>query len=423
MTEEHEAWLSSSTDPFRDELLKAGRELPEQILRCAPPLEGEPAFDPEVINRKACEVRLPPNVRFEHPLLERAVRVGLAHIDATFVGDHPKYGVGSYAREEHDSFPPTIVAAVDALTLWGMTRRAETLFSYWLRRFVREDGTIDYYGPSLSEYGQLLTTARRLTERGAQKDWLHNNEHHLSHLANYLRKLVNETGKVQLVAGVPEADERETVATYFHNNAWVVRGFQDWAHLLGQLLGRSDEAKNFQKDATALREILLKAIDAAWTKDPNDWWLSPTVEPMPRPEGRVTANRFGSYTNYRYWPELLSSGVLPKEKMQMVIEARLNGGGQFLGMTRFMGHLDDWTLVDYLEGLWQLGLYDDYRLSLWGHVCYHQAKGHLTAYEQVTLPPGRKVADYCLPCQLVVARAAHRLSCRKRDMCGSNRQK
>ena len=412
MTEEHKAWLSSLTDPFRDMLLKTGEELPKRIMHCAPLLEGESAFDPEVIDQKAREMRLPSGARFEHPLLERAVRVGLAHIDATFVGDHPKYGVGSYAREEHDSFPPTIIAVVDALTLWGMTRRAQTLFSYWLRNYVREDGTIDYYGPSLSEYGQLLTTAQRLMERGTERDWLNRNEQFLSRLASYLRQRLHEKGKVQLVTGVPEADERETIATYFHNNAWIVRGFQDWAHLLDQDLKRPDDAKSFGNEAAALRKILLKAIDATWTNDPNDWWLSPTVEPIPRPEGQIIANRFGSYTNYRYWPELLSSSVLPREKMRMIVKARLNGGGQFLGMTRFMNHLDDWTLMEYLEGLWQLGLYDDYRLSLWGHICYHQAQGHLTAYEQVALPPGRKVADYCLPCQLVAVRAAHRLSFR-----------
>jgi len=134
------------------------------------------------------------------------------------------------------------------------------------------------------------------------------------------------------------------------------------------------------------------------------------VEPVPRPEGRISASRIGSYANYRYWPELLSSGMLRKELMRALVKARLTGGGQFLGMTRFMDHLDDWPLMDYLEGLWKLGLRDDYRLSLWGHICYHQAHGHLTAYEQVTLPPGRKVADYCLPCQLVAVRAAHRLA-------------
>jgi hypothetical protein len=95
--------------------------------------------------------------------------------------------------------------------------------------------------------------------------------------------------------------------------------------------------------------------------------------------------------------------------MRRLVRARLNGGGQFLGMTRFMGHLDDWTLMEYLDGLWKLGMRKDYLISLWGHIYFHQCEGHLTAYEQVTLPPGRKVADYCLPCQLVAVRAIRRI--------------
>jgi hypothetical protein len=66
-------------------------------------------------------------------------------------------------------------------------------------------------------------------------------------------------------------------------------------------------------------------------------------------------------------------------------------------------------LADYLSGLWSLGRTDDFLLSLYGHVAYHQAEGHLTAYEQISFPPGQKIADYCLPCQLVAARAARRL--------------
>jgi hypothetical protein len=409
MGEKRNVWLLSLTDPFREELLKFGSELPKHIVQCATPLEGDPAFDPELIERKARELKLPSYARFEHPLLERAVRIGLAHIDATFIEDHPKYGVGNYAQRQHDSFPPIIIAVVDALTLWGMAPRAQQLFSYWLQNFVREDGSIDYYGTSLSEYGQLLTTARRLMERNTTRDWLIPHETYLLRLARHLRESLHETGGVRLLAGVPEADERKASATYFHNNAWMARGFEDWAYLLRHHLRRPKEAALFKRDTISLRQALHEAMEATWRGAPNDWWLSPMVEPVPRPKGRICASRIGSYANYRYWPELLSSGMLPEGRMRALVRARLTGGGQFLGMTRFMDHLDDWPLMEYLEGLWQLGMYDDYRLSLWGHICYHQAQGHLTAYEQVTMPPGCKVADYCLPCQLVAARAAHRL--------------
>ncbi len=129
---------------------------------------------------------------------------------------------------------------------------------------------------------------------------------------------------------------------------------------------------------------------------------------MPRP-AHLTASRIASYTNYRYWPELLSSGLLPAELANRVVEARLAAGGQFCGMTRFAGHLDDWPLAEYLYGLWSLGRKRDFLVSLYGHVAYHQAEGHLTAYEQVSFPPGQPKADYCLPCQLVAARAARLL--------------
>ena len=396
------------TDPFREALL-ASRDLPEAVRRCAEPLRGEPAFDPEWIDRMAAEVPLPEDATFEHPMLERVVRVGLAHVDATFEGDHPKYGTGGYAGEEHDGFPPTIVAAVDALTLWRNIERADTLFGYWLENFVRDDGTIDYYGPSLSEYGQLLTTAERLISRGGNRSLLSRHEGTLSRITRYLHELTCGNGDVALLRGVPEADTRDEIATYFHNNAWVVRGMTAWAGLLEEALGKPGQAARIRQTADRLRALLLETIDEVWPRQTEDWWLRPTVEDAPRPE-RVTATRLGSYTNYRYWPELLSSRVLPRQWMARLVHARLTGGGQFCGTTRFEDHLDDWPLMDYLDGLWELEMRDDFRLCLWGHVRYHQAQGHLTAYEQVTMPPGRKAADYCLPCQLVGVRAVARLA-------------
>ncbi len=413
LDEKKELWLASMTDPFREQLLAAGDELPDKTAACAEPVRDEPAFDPAMIDASAVDIRLPEGVGFPHPMLERVVRVGLAHIDATFQGNHPKYGVGNYADESHDTFPPTIISAVDALTLWDMTSRAQELFGHWLANFVRSDGTIDYYGPSLSEYGMLLTSARQITDRGGDAGWLEANRDALGRLAGHIRQLMRQDGSVALAAGVPEADERDLPATYFHNNAWMVRGLRDWADVLENRLGEKTQADQARRDAADLQAVLLEAIESTWPADADDWWLQPTLEDLTDPESgrpeRITATRLGSYTNYRYWPELLSSGVLPENWMRRIVSARLIGGGQFCGVTRFEDWLDDWPLMDWLEGLWALGKHDDFRLCVWGHIYYHQAEGHLTAYEQVTFPPGKKKADYCLPCQLVAVRAARRL--------------
>lgn len=310
----------------------------------------------------------------------------------------------------HDGFPPTIIAAVDALSAWGLNRRAAQLYRYWLTNFVQEDGTIKYYGPSISEYGQLLHTAALLEQRAGTAGWWADGHKALDRMAEFVLQLQAAAAKEgNLIAGVPEADTRKDVARYFHNNAWIVKGLRRWADLCErQKASPTTTIAAVRKASAALAKDTLSAVRKTWPVDPADWWLSPQIEPTPRP-AHLTASRIASYTNYRYWPELLSSGLLPAELANRVVDARLAAGGQFCGMTRFAGHLDDWPLAEYLYGLWSLGRKRDFLVSLYGHVAYHQAKGHLTAYEQVSFPPGRPRADYCLPCQLVAARAARLL--------------
>jgi hypothetical protein len=221
-------------------------------------------------------------------------------------------------------------------------------------------------------------------------------------LASYVNRTIRPETEIQMPAGVPEADENDRAATYFHNSAWLARGLMDWSKH-----SREQDGKNGRE----LARIVVDRIRSVWPSDPDNWWLSPIAEAnsgdyWDPPQGRVTANRFGSYTNYRYWPELLSSRILPKDLAVRIVDARLDGGGQLFGVTRFENHLDDWPLMDYLDGLRDLGRTRDFQLSLWGHIYYHQADGHLTAYEQVSIPPGKRKADYCLPCQLVAVRAA-----------------
>jgi len=212
-----------------------------------------------------------------------------------------------------------------------------------------------------------------------------------------------------LISGSPEADTRKDVGKYFHNNGWVVKGLHRWADLCERRkLAPTTAIPTVRKVRDALASDTLRALQRTWPEDPNDWWLPPRPASRQKPAS-LTATTEASYTNYRYWPELLSSGLLPPALANRVVEARLSAGGQFCGMTRFENHLDDWPLAEYLYALWTLGRKSDFLLSLYGHIAYHQAEGHLTAYEQVSFPPGQRVADYCLPCQLVAARAARLL--------------
>jgi hypothetical protein len=404
-------WLASGEDPVLDELSKSGT-VPslDAIRELYPPTIGEAAFDPIVIKSNIERLVTVPEVNTGQPFLDLSVKTGLAFIDATFQGDHPKYGIKQYGESCHDGFPPTIIAAVDALSVWGLNRRAVKLFRYYLVNFVRDDGTLNYRGTSLAELGQLLHTGALLLERAGPTGWWNEGFPQLDHIAERLLGLRRQAEKDDgLLVGVPEDDQREKVGTYFHNNAWVYRGLLRWASAckMGDASPTTPTAI-IEAVARSLAQDTLRVIHCTWPEDPTDWWLPPQVETLARPSC-LTDTWEASYTNYRYWPELLSSDLLPRELAERIVNARLVAGGQFCGMTRFADWLDDWPLADYLFGLWRLGRKRDFLQSLYGHIAYHQAEGHLTAYEQVTFPPGKEKAAYCLPCQLVAARASRLL--------------
>lgn len=401
-------WTAAREDPVHNMI--SGQPDLDKVLGLFPRTTGSAAFDSQKIAENIKRLQTEPPVDTGHPFLDLSVKTGLAHIDATFRGDHPKYGVGNYEDEAHDGFPPTIIAAVDALSAWGMNSRAAQLFHYWLSNFVRENGTFKYYGPSISEYGQILHTAALLEERAGTAIWWNDGFKQLDRICEYLLQLRADAVKDDgLISGIPEADTREDTGKYFHNNAWVVKGLQRWADLCERLQATPMTwTPTIRKASTELAQDTLRAIRKTWPDNPSDWWLPSRLGSPTRP-ACLTETMDSSYTNYRYWPELLSSGLLPSDMANRVVNVRLSAGGQFCGMTRFYDHLDDWPLADYLYALWSLGRRNDFLLSLYGHVAYHQAEGHLTAYEQITFPPGKKVANYCLPCQLVAARAARLL--------------
>ncbi|OPL10730.1 MAG: hypothetical protein AVO38_16345 [delta proteobacterium ML8_D] len=253
----------------------------------------------------------------------------------------------------------------------------------------------------------MLHTAALLTERTGTGTWCKDCFRPLELVVEYLMELLAEDKKEDgLIRGVPEADEQKDPGKYFHNNGWIVKGLHRWVKICELCnFSPSIPIEVIQHNAEQLKKKTLSAIRQRWPKEPEDWWLPPRLEPSPRP-ACLTDTRLSSYTNYRYWPELLSSGLLPADMANRITEARLSAGGQFCGMTRFADWLDDWPLADYLYALWKLGRKEDFLLSLYGHISYHQAEVHLTAYEQVTFPPGEEKAPYCLPCQIVAARAA-----------------
>ena len=91
-------WQAMSEDPVY-KMISGTPDL-DKILTLFPRTTGKPAFDPERIAENVQKLETTPAVNTGHPFLDLSVKVGLAHIDPTFRGDHPRYGVGTYGARD-----------------------------------------------------------------------------------------------------------------------------------------------------------------------------------------------------------------------------------------------------------------------------------------------------------------------------------
>ncbi len=337
--------------------------------------------------------------------------------DMTMRGCHPRYGIGVYDAPKDHGFPPTVLHFVHCLLDWGHFERAEDILGNYLDAYVNLDGTFDYYGPALAEYGQMLALAARYVELTEDLRWWVRRQSVLRRIWDRLLDLrraatVDQAAPPEahgLVPGLPEADYHHTDSEwrqyYFSGDAWAVRGLREMAGLL-RVTGQIGEASAIEAEVAGWADDLHDAVAAA--KIPASCGIFVPPGPTQRvPYGSMTEDRHPSYVNYRYWAEMISAGVLDQETMRQVFDYRRVRGGELLGMTRFQDHLDDWPVLNYARALVELGQADRFILLMYAHLTQHQAAGWLTAYEQVTLLPDehglrRQHAGQVVPCQVTV---------------------
>jgi len=298
-----------------------------------------------------------------------------------------------------------------------MFERARDLLNCYLDCYVKEDGTFDYYGPALAEYGQMLSLTAHFASVTGDERWWQSQEPVLRPIWRRLIDLRHQAladeqapaGTWGLVPGLPEADYHTDQAQwhecYFSGNAWAVRGLVDVARLLFTYHQQAECAEVFDA-ARAWRKDLEQAVRQARVPTERGVFVAPGPTQR-RPFQHMTESRHASYVNYRYWAEMISAGVLEREIMDEVLQYRRSHGGELLGMTRFEDRLDDWPVLHYARALLELGEVDRYLLLLYAHLAHHQALGWLTAYEQVSILPEesglrRQIAGQVTPSQVTV---------------------
>ncbi len=336
----------------------------------------------------------------------------------TFRGLSPRYGVGCYGEERHNSFPPTLIFLLQALLAWGHVGRAGEVLSHYVSRYVKPDGTFDYYGPALAEYGQVLALAVEYVRLSGDCDWFTRRLTLLRPIWQRLLALRAESKQHfppddphhGLIPGLPEADYHgqadQWQTFYYSGDVWTCRGLRE----IGRLLAQQDseplrgEGALLLGEADAYEEDLRRSLRQ--TVQVEVGYVPPgpdQLEPIPD----LTANRHASYCNYRYFPEMISAGVLPPEMVQMLLQWRRTHGGELLGMTRFEGHLDDWPALHVARALLEQDEPDRYLMLLYAHWAHHSSTGTLASYEQASIRPGgdgreHMIAGQVMPCQAMV---------------------
>lgn len=345
------------------------------------------------------------------PRLDAAWKMSLIHCRCAFAGRHSKYGVEKYGEFRADGFPPTIISMCQTLANFNHLTEAQELFSYYLNRFVRSNGTIDYYGSSFAEYGMLLATAALLCSKTNGQEYFQKIHTHLTCMCRFLYNVMNpwvtEPGSYYyLPCGSPEADRRKDKGEYFHNAAWMYRGMLELYKVAAPFMEK--------EEAWELRHIssVLKCrIDKAWQERLAALnGFPPYAVHVEEPFDDVATNVERAYANYRYYPEMLSSGVFDQTSMQAIIKVREECHGEIAGMTRFYWPeypeelADHWTLFSYAKGLMELKDKSRFMKLLRAHLVNYMSPDLFYAYESVTIKgsPRFGYSDWCIPAQLVL---------------------
>lgn len=345
------------------------------------------------------------------PEWDNAWRSSIVQSKCAFQNELPKYGVEKYAEFRADSFPPAIISMLIMLIEFEHYEEARRLASFYLERYVRADGTLDYYGPAVSEYACVLLFAVQIAnadETGIE--WFNK---HLSilkaimyHLFNLMNRWISTGGsQYGLIVGAPEADTRDSEGEYLHNNLMVLRAFIEIMPVL-KAAGEINllyEVKNAAGVLERRLQITIKDLKDKFSFLPYRLEQSEEIEDF-------TSQRDFAYANYRYYPEMLQTGLLPREEALKIIEAREQRGGETLGMTvlswpEYGTVLDNWPLFSYAQGLAELGEMARLDKIIDGHFNYYQSQDTYTAYESITLDTNPRVAvsDWCVPAQLSLA--------------------
>ncbi len=198
---------------------------------------------------------------------------------------------GSLREARTRRFPPTIIAAVDALSAWGLNERAAALFATGWRTSSARTGRLTTTAPRSANMVSCCTRlvcwnserAPAAGGRTASGRWTGSPK---------CCSPCADAGPDGLIAGVPEADTRKQVSKYFHNNGWVAKGLRSWSPFAAPRRQRDHEARSRRRDRQGGGGRHTRARSGPPGRRSPTIAVSPRVEPTERPPRATGTRRF-----------------------------------------------------------------------------------------------------------------------------------
>ncbi len=375
--------------------------------------------------------------KFDIPekLLERVATGAMIACSTTFSGDHAHYGHNIYGEEVHDNFPPNYIWAIEACCTMGYTAWAKGLFNHLLTYILNDEGRFFYrqgvqelFGASAEEYGWLLFLANKYSKQLGADTWTEEEWQKIEGMGRIINDNCVPCPQFEnrvLVYMCAEADTNTRVHAYVNNNFWAVRGLNALAELL-ENNGRGENKTEFIQMAELLYKNITELIKKQTIEDKDFGSLPPfrlgyTAKPLNFSICRATSEPVteeylesyldftymrdqgnsdhdlteNTYANYRYYPEILGAMMLDESQASAIVKMREAFGGEYAGMSRFLGRIDDWPVLPYARYLLESEKIEKYLLLLYSHTCHHGNPKLMCYYEQIT--PTLVVADDCVP--------------------------
>lgn len=355
-------------------------------------------------------------------------RAAISSSMSVWIGLHPNYGDGvnywSIAQKDSGSLPLQSFALDHALLHWGYASEAAKRISFYLQNYVRDENGIDpgdkvpgnssgppgsidlkhwkdscWFADGLSVYGRwidlFVDTARAMESIDGGK-WASQNYPRAKLMVNYILSLrLTAVAKkypppfTGMIYGPAEHDTCSDERHYFSVNMWAWRGFIQMIRWLKETKAVSDPLliTNLTTEAIAYKKDLDRALEASIVRNSTGHpiFIPPFAAINFTPFNSMVQSTISSYSNFRYWSEMLSSDYLNSSTAFVLAEFRETHTGTLSGMTRFRDHLDDMPSVGYAYSGLSLDRVESFQSLLFGHIANYQSRGTFNSPEQLSL--------------------------------------